>query len=186
MQPKIDQDGWAAGLPRILSPNFDCRPDGCKVELAVVHGISLPPGKFGGDEIDRLFTNASEDPQLADVRVSAHFLIRRTGAAVQFVSCNNRAWHAGRSSWRGRSGCNDFSIGIELEGDDRTPYERIQYESLAALLAALQERYRRLAFLAGHSDIAPGRKTDPGPAFDWRRLRSLIGDCLAVETGENR
>ena len=186
MRPEIDQDGWAAGCTRIRSPNFDHRPDGCEIELAVVHGISLPPGKFGGDEIDRLFTNASADPQLAGLRVSAHFLIRRAGEPVQFVSGNDRAWHAGRSSWRGRPDCNDFSIGIELEGDDHTPYEPIQYETLAALLGALQERYRRLAFLAGHSDIAPGRKTDPGPAFDWRRLRALIGDSLAIEAEKGR
>ena len=181
MNSAIDANGWATGLTQIRSPNFDHRPDGCAIELAVVHGISLPPGEFGGDAIERLFTNKSENPQLAQLRVSAHFLIRRTGATIQFVSCNDRAWHAGRSCWKGRHECNDFSIGIELEGDDHTPYEPIQYQVLADLLGALVKRYSKLAFLTGHSDIAPDRKTDPGAAFDWQLLHSLIGENLAID-----
>ena len=186
MQPEIDRDGWAAGCRRVSSPNFDGRPAGCEVELAVVHGISLPPGRFGGSQIEELFTNTSADPQVAHLRVSAHFLIRRAGETIQFVSCNDRAWHAGQSSWQGRSDCNDFSIGIELEGDDRTPYEPIQYQALAALLDALPRRYRRLASLAGHCDIAPGRKTDPGESFDWNLLETLLAGPLAGGRGDRR
>ncbi len=163
--PAIDAAGWAADVRRSPSPNFDARPAGCGIELAVVHGISLPQGQFGGDGIEQLFANASADPELASLRVSAHFLIRRSGELIQFVSCEDRAWHAGASSFGGREACNDFSVGIELEGTGEQPYERAQYERLAALLLALRERYPRLAHVAGHSDIAPGRKTDPGESF---------------------
>lgn len=149
------------------------------MSLVVIHGISLPPGSFGGDEVERLFTNRL-DPAghpfyagIATLRVSAHFLIRRDGELVQFVSCNDRAWHAGVSSWHGRARCNDFSVGIELEGTDTRPYERAQYRRLAELLRALACRYP-LTAAVGHSDVAPGRKTDPGPAFDWRRLAGLV------------
>jgi AmpD protein len=146
-----------------------------------VHGISLPPGVFGGDDVARLFTNtldpASHDSyaSLAGLRVSSHFFIRRDGELVQFVGCNDRAWHAGVSSWRGRERCNDFSVGIELEGADRVPYEDAQYPRLAVLLRALKRRYPGIADAVGHSDVAPGRKTDPGPAFDWDRLARLTG-----------
>jgi AmpD protein len=146
-----------------------------------VHGISLPPGEFGGDDVARLFTNtldADAHPSYASIaglRVSSHFFIRRDGELQQFVGCNDRAWHAGVSSWRGRERCNDFSVGIELEGTDRVPYEDAQYRRLAALLRALKRRCPTIAEAVGHSDVAPGRKTDPGPAFDWDRLARLTG-----------
>ena len=177
----IGRDGRARGAPFIASPNRDARPQGEAPTLVVVHGISLPPGEFGGDGIAHLFTNAL-DPMahpfyasIAQLRVSAHFLVRRDGTPIQFVSCNERAWHAGVSRWRGRERCNDFSIGIELEGTDDLPYEPAQYLTLAALLQAAKRRYPRLAAAVGHSDVAPGRKTDPGPAFDWDRLATLTG-----------
>ena len=148
--------------------------------MVVVHGISLPPGRFGGDAIEKLFTNRL-DPgahpyftSIAELRVSAHFLIRRDGTLVQFVSCARRAWHAGASSWRGRTRCNDFSIGIELEGTDARPYTAAQYGALGRLVRALAARYP-IVDLVGHRDIAPGRKTDPGEAFDWMRLARRIG-----------
>jgi N-acetyl-anhydromuramoyl-L-alanine amidase len=146
------------------------------IELIVIHGISLPPGEFGGDEIERLFTNTLDceaHPYFRDLRglrVSAHFLIRRDGELVQFVSCACRAWHAGVSSWHGRGACNDYSIGIEFEGIDQAAYERDQYRTGRALLGALRAAYP-IRWIAGHSDIAPGRKTDPGPGFDWPALR---------------
>lgn len=164
------------------SPNRDARPPECPVDLIVVHGISLPPGVFGGDAIDRLFTNTldpREDPyfaRIAHLHVSAHALVRRNGEVVQYVPFHERAWHAGRSQWEGRAACNDFAIGLELEGADHVPYEDIQYERLAAIVAALVRAYPRLdeTRLAGHVDIAPGRKTDPGPAFDWQRLHQRL------------
>lgn len=177
----VDNRGYAAAARQIASPNFDARPPGEAITLVVVHGISLPPGVFGGDGVTRLFTNTLDpgaDPfyaPIAGLRVSAHFFIRRDGELLQFVSCNDRAWHAGVSSWRGRERCNDFSVGIELEGTDDTPYETRQYERLAQLLQALKRRYPTLAAAAGHSDIAPGRKTDPGPLLDWDRLARLTG-----------
>jgi AmpD protein len=163
---------------RIVSPNFDARPDGEAISLVVVHAISLPPGQFGGDAIARLFTNtldASAHPYFAAIstqRVSAHFLIRRDGELIQFVSCLQRAWHAGRSSWKGRERCNDFSIGVELEGCDEKHFETAQYERLVGLIESLHTHYP-LDAVAGHSDIAPGRKTDPGPCFEWPRLAAL-------------
>ena len=148
------------------------------IDLVVVHGISLPPGEFGSDAIARLFTNKL-DPRahpffasIGELRVSAHFLIRRNGELLQFVGCNDRAWHAGASSWKGRERCNDFSIGIELEGTDDLPYAAAQYTMLARLIRALRRAYP-IADLVGHSEIAPGRKTDPGPLFDWARLARL-------------
>ena len=171
----------AAQLP---SPNCDDRPPGCAVSLLVVHNISLPPGQFGGSAIAQLFTNQLDPAAhayfatIASLRVSAHFLIGRDGALTQFVPCERRAWHAGASSWRGREQCNDFSIGVELEGTDEIAYKAGQYTVLARLTRALRRRYEITA-LVGHSDIAPGRKTDPGPAFDWPRLRQLIGDPAA-------
>jgi AmpD protein len=175
----IDAGGYANLASQVPSPNCDDRPDGCAVALIVVHGISLPPGEFGGDAIQRLFTNrldASEHPYFATIaklRVSAHFLVRRDGALLQFVACERRAWHAGKSSWQGRDRCNDYSVGIELEGTDTLPYARAQYATLARLVRALRRRYP-VKDVVGHSDVAPGRKTDPGPAFEWGRLRRLL------------
>ncbi len=178
--PVIDADGWmsndAIAVERVRSPNFDERPGGIAPSLIVVHGISLPPGEFGGRAIDALFVNAldpSAHPYFESVqglRVSSHFLVRRDGALVQFVACGARAWHAGASSFEGRERCNDFSIGIELEGDDTRPYEPVQYDTLLVVVDALSARYP-IDAIAGHSDIAPGRKTDPGPYFDWLRLQ---------------
>ena len=176
----VDADGWVAAATRVISPNHDARPPGTVPSLVVVHGISVPPDVFDGDGVVRLFTNtldAAEHPHyaaIAQLRVSAHFFIRRDGALIQFVPCAARAWHAGLSSWRGRDGCNDFSIGIELEGADDVPYTVVQYEVLAELLQALKRRYP-IEAAVGHSDVAPGRKTDPGPAFDWGRLARLVG-----------
>jgi N-acetyl-anhydromuramoyl-L-alanine amidase len=163
----------------IPSPNFDARPEGAKVELLVIHNISLPPGEFGGPWIDALFQNRLDNgahpyfSEIEGLEVSAHFLIRRDGALHQYVATDDRAWHAGVSSWNGRERCNDFSVGIELEGADDVPFAEPQYEVLAALTQALFARYGRLA-LAGHSDIAPGRKTDPGPWFDWARFEAAV------------
>lgn len=176
--------GWIEGVRRVESPNFDARPPGCEPELIVIHGISLPPGEFGGSGIDELFCNAL-DPrahpyfeQICHLRVSSHVLIGRAGAVTQYVSFRNRAWHAGESSYCGRRACNDFSIGIELEGTDDRDYEPVQYARLAQLVRALRTAYASLedAELVGHSDIAPGRKTDPGPHFDWDLLhRQVLG-----------
>lgn len=184
--PRIDVDpmGIVRAAAQLPSPNCDDRPPGCAVSLLVVHNISLPPGQFGGSAIAQLFTNQLDPAAhayfatIASLRVSAHFLIGRDGALTQFVPCERRAWHAGASSWRGREQCNDFSIGVELEGTDEIAYKAGQYTVLARLTRALRRRYEITA-LVGHSDIAPGRKTDPGPAFDWPRLRQLIGDPAA-------
>ncbi len=160
-------------------PNCDERPSGTEVTLAVVHSISLPPGVFGGDAIERLFTNRLEPAEhpyyreIAALRVSAHFLIRRDGETVRFVPVERRAWHAGASSWRGRSRCNDFSVGIELEGTDTGPFERAQYAALARLLGELRARLP-LRDIAAHSDVAPGRKSDPGARFDWRGVLAAL------------
>ena len=174
--------GLAAAARQVESPNCDDRPVGIVVDLVVVHGISLPPGEFGGPWIDALFTNTlpegahPEFAALAGLRVSAHALIRRDGEIVQYVPFHRRAWHAGQSHWSGRSGCNDFSIGVELEGTDRTAYESLQYVRLSRLVAALARAYPGVSIerVVGHSDVAPGRKTDPGPAFDWPLLRALL------------
>ena len=162
------------------SPHFDDRPPDTPISLLVIHNISLPPGEFGGPWIDDLFMGRL-DPEahpyfaeIAGLEVSAHYLIRRDGALIQYVPCDKRAWHAGVSSWKGREHCNDFSIGVELEGADDVPFAEPQYETLAKLTRALFERYGRLD-VAGHSDIAPQRKTDPGPWFDWARFRASIG-----------
>jgi N-acetyl-anhydromuramoyl-L-alanine amidase len=167
---------------QVLSPHFDARPGGATLDLIVVHGISLPPGEYGGPWIDRLFTGnlpADAHPyfrEIAGLRVSAHAVIRRDGEIVQYVPFAERAWHAGASQYLGRSACNDFSVGIELEGTDEQPYTDAQYERLAALIEALLAAYPTLSreHIAGHSDIAPGRKSDPGPAFEWPRLRGLL------------
>ena len=167
------------GAQFIASPNCDERPSGCAIELLVIHYISLPPGEFGGAGVIDLFTNRLDPAAhpdysgLAGLRVSSHFLIRRDGALIQFVPCARRAWHAGESSWKGRRGCNDFSIGIEMEGTGEVPFTDAQYGKLAALTRALKRRYP-VADIAGHSDVAPGRKSDPGPHFDWARLRAML------------
>lgn len=169
---RIGADGWAVGAREVRSPNCDARPAGATVELLVVHSVSLPPGQFGSGAVERLFLNALEphpDPfleLLGALRVSAHFLIERRGGITQFVSCLQRAWHAGASQFEGRTGCNDFSIGIELEGTDFLAFEPAQYTALAQLTRALCAAFP-LRAVRGHSHIAPGRKTDPGPQFDW-------------------
>ena len=175
-------DGWLAGAERLCSPNADSRPPGEVPTLLVIHNISLPPGCFGGGEVRAFFTNSldcSAHPyftEIAGLRVSAHLLIDREGTIPQFVSFLDRAWHAGVSSFEGRERCNDFSIGIELEGTDTEPYTERQYDELAAVCAALMDAYPGItpARIVGHADIAPGRKTDPGPAFDWLRLRAML------------
>lgn len=176
----LDEEGRCTGASWIASPNFDERPEGAKIDLLVIHAISLPPGEFGGPWITDLFLDRLHPGAhpyfagLAGLRVSAHFLVSREGAVTQYVACSKRAWHAGASRWKGRENCNDFSVGIELEGTDHGPFEDAQYDSLSRLTRALFARYGVLA-LAGHSDIAPGRKTDPGPHFDWARFRASIG-----------
>lgn len=174
------QEGWYRPAEPRPSPNFGPRPDGAVVDLVVLHSISLPPGCYGGDEVECLFTNKLDfdaHPYFAGIRglqVSAHFFIRRTGQLLQFVSCDQRAWHAGRSSFEGRDNCNDFSIGIELEGLEGERFEGTQYEALARLLRSIAQHYP-LRHVAGHEHVAPGRKFDPGSGFDWpglwRRLK---------------
>lgn len=180
---RIDPAGrWLDAARHVSSPNFDARPPGSDIDLIVVHGISLPPGEFGGPHIERLFCNRL-DPQaddsfrtIASLKVSAHLLVRRDGSLVQFVAFTDRAWHAGESRIGSRTGCNDFSIGIELEGTDFTPYEAVQYALLGDVCRALMDRWPAITWdrIVGHSDVAPGRKTDPGPAFDWWRLQNLL------------
>lgn len=176
---KLDHEGWLSGVRRIASPNYDRRPAGTEVDLLVIHNISLPPDQFGGPGILKFFTNQLDTAahpyyaQLQGVTVSSHFLIRRDGGIVQFVPCQQRAWHAGVSNWQGRVRCNDFSIGIELEGSDFTPFTDRQYASLTRLTRRLQRVYP-IRSIAGHSDIAPARKTDPGPYFDWPRYRAAL------------
>lgn len=180
---RLDSTGdWFDAARRVHSPNFDARPPGFDVDLIVVHGISLPPGEFGGPHIEALFCNCL-DPRahecfgsIAYLKVSAHLLIRRDGALVQFVPLSDRAWHAGESRYQDRVRCNDFSVGIELEGTDCTPYEAAQYERLGDVCRALMQRWPAISSdrIVGHSDVAPGRKTDPGPAFDWCRLKKLL------------
>lgn len=175
----VDIAGVAGGARFVPSPHHDERPADATIDLVVIHNISLPPGEFGGREVEDFFLgrlHPGAHPYFAGIaamRVSAHFFVRRDGEVVQFVPCELRAWHAGVSSWNGRERCNDFSLGIELEGTDDRPFEDAQYEALADLLAAIFARYGVLP-LAGHSDIAPGRKTDPGPHFDWARLRKAL------------
>jgi N-acetyl-anhydromuramoyl-L-alanine amidase len=173
---QFDVQGWCHQARIIPSPNCDARAVGMPIDMVVIHNIHLPPGQpFGGDDIERLFTNTLDTnkhpayEELSKLRVSAHFLIRRNGELLQFVPCTQRAWHAGVSSWQGRERCNDFSIGIELEGSDFEPFETAQYLMLNALLHALAAEYP-LQYLLGHSQIAPGRKSDPGPFFDWGRI----------------
>jgi AmpD protein len=174
--------GLVRGVRYVPSPNQDARPPGATVDLVLVHGISLPPGVYGGDWVERLFTNRLPPDaheyfaRIAGLRVSSHLYVRRTGELVQFVPFHARAWHAGVSSWRHRPACNDYSVGIELEGDDDSAYEDAQYETLALAILALRGAYGTLApdAVAGHRDVAPGRKTDPGPHFDWARLHARL------------
>jgi AmpD protein len=171
---KVGTRGWVSGMRRLASPNCDLRPSGTAIDLLVIHNISLPPGEFGGQAVAQLFTNTLDTDahpyyaQLKEVRVSAHFLIQRTGVIIQFVPCSKRAWHAGVSAWYGRTVCNDFSIGIELEGTDFLPFSDQQYAALIRLTRVLKRAYP-IREIVGHSDIAPGRKTDPGQKFDWSR-----------------
>jgi len=179
MRLRLNRHGFLDGVRHIDSPNCDARPPECRIELLVIHYISLPPGKFGGREIEAFFTNGL-DPNahpffatIANLKASTHFLVRRDGEIIQFVPCEKRAWHAGESNWKGRARCNDFSIGIEVEGDSETPFTPAQYRRLAALTRVLVRRYP-IADIVGHSDIAPGRKFDPGPQFDWERYRAMV------------
>lgn len=174
------QDGWYRFARHLISPNHGVRPDRARIDLIVLHSISLPPGRYGGDEVQQLFTNQLDwdahayFETIRGIEVSAHFYVRRNGELWQFVSCDNRAWHAGASSWRGRPNCNDDSVGIELEGLEGEPFELAQYETLASLCPALSERYP-VHYVAGHEHIAPGRKFDPGSGFDWHELQKSLG-----------
>lgn len=173
------QGGWYAHARRLASPNFGARPAGANIDLIVLHSISLPPGRYGGDEVQQLFTNTLDwnahpyFAQIAGAQVSSHFYIRRCGQLWQFVSCDDRAWHAGQSQYRGRANCNDDSVGIELEGLEGELFEDMQYEALGSLCAALAQRYP-IAHVAGHEHVAPGRKQDPGPGFAWGRLHNAL------------
>ncbi|CAN7721099.1 1,6-anhydro-N-acetylmuramyl-L-alanine amidase AmpD [Duganella sp. LjRoot269] len=177
--PPVGADGWWPAARRYDSPHRDARPDPDDITLLVIHNISLPAGRYGGPHVSDLFSGRIDynaDPSFADLRglkVSSHFLIRRDGRVLQYVAAGERAWHAGRSAFRGRERCNDFSIGVELEGTDDTPFEAAQYRALAGLTVALQTRYP-LAEVRGHEHIAPGRKTDPGPMFDWEYYQKLL------------
>ena len=180
---KLDsQHAWFESIRKHPSPHCDARPLGTEIELIVVHGISLPPGEFGGHFIEDLFTGTLDEnihpffKEIAQLRVSAHLLIRRDGEVIQYVSLQQRAWHAGISSFQGRTQCNDFSIGIELEGCDDVPYTELQYQQLARIITTLQQTWSNLTQerIVGHSDIAPERKTDPGHAFDWHYLYQLL------------
>lgn len=176
------ESGWVFGARHVPSPNHDDRPAGTSVDLLVIHGISLPPGRFGGDCVERFFTNAlrpDEHPffrKISSMRVSAHLFLRRDGTLLQFVSLHRRAWHAGVSSFLGRERCNDYSIGIELEGTDTVAYTWRQYRRLAAVGRLLMRHFPEITpeRMVGHSDVAPGRKTDPGPVFDWQRFRAAL------------
>jgi len=187
-----DQQNWFEGVEVVPSPNFNDRPVASDISLLVIHNISLPPGQFGGGYIQQFFQNclhATEDPFFAEIenlQVSAHFLIERTGKVVQFVPTASRAWHAGVSVFDERDNCNDFSIGIELEGTDHELYTDLQYDSLAELSLEICRRYPKITVerIVGHSDIAPGRKTDPGPAFDWTRFRTLLAQSSGEQLSE--
>jgi N-acetyl-anhydromuramoyl-L-alanine amidase len=171
--------GWWVHARAVASPNVGTRPEGAVIDLVVVHSISLPPGQYGGSEIEQLFTNQldwSAHPYFEEIRgleVSSHFVIRRDGEVVQFASVFDRAWHAGRSSWRGRDNCNDYAVGIELEGLEDHPFEPAQYQALSTVIQALAQRWP-IAQVAGHEHVSPGRKQDPGKAFDWALLQTLL------------
>jgi len=177
--PGLWQAGWYRFARRLASPNFGARPPGSHIDLIVVHSISLPPGQYGGDAVQRLFTNTLDwnaHPYFKSIEalaVSSHFYIRRNGELWQFVSCDDRAWHAGASRYRGRTECNDDSIGIELEGLEGDPFEAQQYEALSGLCAAIAQQYP-VEHIAGHEHIAPGRKRDPGEGFDWGLLQRSL------------
>lgn len=189
----IFTEGWHGGARRLPSPNCDQRPADAVVDTVVIHGISLPPAEFGGNHVQALFTNQLQPDlhpyfaSIADLKVSAHFLVDRTGAVIQFVSINERAWHAGVSFFYGRSRVNDFSIGIELEGTDDLAYEQAQYAALATLLRDLLAQNPALSIerICGHCDIATGRKTDPGTSFEWSRLRRLLIDRMCGRAGSD-
>lgn len=192
MSPRVTLErasGWFDGAVVVASPNFDARPRGATVELAVVHAISLPPGQFGGGYIESFFQNRLDPAchpyfrSIEDLKVSSHFLVDRAGRLKQFVSTHFRAWHCGESSFEGRTACNDFSIGIELEGCDERPFSAAQYEMLTAVLAELAANYPLLTHdrIVGHCDIAPARKTDPGPHFDWDMMHDLLGEKLRLQ-----
>ena len=175
------ENGQLVGAKQVPSPNFNQRPENTEIQLIVIHNISLPPSQFGGGYIEQFFQNQldwSVHPYFQTIQgmqVSAHLLILRTGEVLQFVNFNDRAWHAGRSSYLGKVECNDYSIGIELEGSDDTDFESIQYQTLVDVVASLQKAYPKTdSHLAGHSDIAPGRKTDPGPHFKWQYFRKML------------
>jgi N-acetyl-anhydromuramoyl-L-alanine amidase len=174
------RSGWWRGAKRCSSPNFGPRPQGVAIDMVLIHSISLPPGEYGGDGVKRLFTNRLDweahpyYEQIRGLEVSAHFFVRRDGVLMQFVSCDSRAWHAGDSVWQGRINCNDYSIGIELEGLEGAPFESVQYTTLSALIAELVKRYP-IATVVGHEHVAPGRKNDPGSEFEWSRLHGLLG-----------
>ncbi|QKJ85856.1 N-acetylmuramoyl-L-alanine amidase [Paramixta manurensis] len=185
------QEGWIVGARRVISPHFNFRPEGEAPSLLVIHNISLPPGEFGGPWIDALFTGTLDPdhhPFFAEIwqlRVSAHCLIRRDGEIVQYVPFDRRAWHAGISCYQGRDNCNDFSIGIELEGTDTLPYTPEQYAALQSVTRLLMQHYPITPTqITGHSDIAPERKTDPGPAFDWDTFRRGLGESNNPMTPE--
>ncbi len=175
----VGPDGWCSALPHLPCPNYDARPDGAEISLLVIHNISLPPGEFGGHYIEDLFANRLDCDahpyfaQLRGLRVSAHFLIRRDGELLQFVSTHDRAWHAGASNFNGRERCNDFSIGIEMEGTDSDAYCDAQYATLAAVTEGLL-RAHPITDVCGHQHISPDRKTDPGPSFDWMHFRGAL------------
>ena len=177
--PSAWRDGWLRGAERVVSPNCAPRPIGVAIDLVVIHSISLPPGEYGGDAVERLFTNRLDwdaHPYFATIRglrVSAHFFVRRHGAVLQFVSCDEQAWHAGRSDWRGRGDCNPYSIGIELEGLEGQRFETAQYERLQSLIRDLAGHYP-VACVTGHQHVAPGRKLDPGGGFDWHALQRSV------------
>lgn len=180
MQTDQMPSGWLAMARHVPSPNFGPRPERMPIDMVVVHSISLPPGVYGGPEVEQLFTNQldwSAHPYFEQIRgaeVSAHFYIRRDGELIQFVSVLDRAWHAGRSSWQGRDNCNDFSIGVELEGLEDHPFDPPQYETLQKLIMALKQQWP-IATVVGHEHVAPGRKNDPGKAFDWKGLQHRLG-----------
>ncbi len=188
--PTFWQDGWLRSARHVASPNFGPRPASAVVDLVVLHSISLPPGVYGGNEVQALFTNQldwSQHPyfrQIEGMQVSSHFYVRRSGEVLQFVSCDDRAWHAGQSHYRGRDNCNDDSIGIELEGLEGDTFEPAQYTVLAALVPALAQRYP-ITYIAGHEHIAPGRKLDPGPGLNWALLQHTLGlapSCFPPDT----
>lgn len=177
----LNTQGWVDQSLHTHSPNFDARPEQCCIDMIVIHNISLPPKQYGGQGIIQLFTNQldpNEHTYYAEIytrKVSAHFLIRRDGSLLQFVSCLARAWHAGVSSWQNRERCNDFSVGIELEGSDEDAFEQAQYATLTSLIALLKQHFP-IQHIVGHSEIAPGRKTDPGPYFDWQHITKMASN----------